>query len=98
MKKAITILFIVTISVAGFSQQQPLRFSLATDVKHFKKALKRQQQFLAIGQTIAGHFHLAPKDGAYIWLSYYSNGKFSNAVTATAKAGGYFPAANSLYQ
>ena len=35
---------------------------------------------------VAGHFNFAPKNGMYVWLAYYSNGKFSNHPTATAKS------------
>ena len=38
-----------------------------------------------IGQTVHAHFHLTPKEGIYVWFAYYSNGKFSNNITATAK-------------
>lgn len=33
-----------------------------------------------------GQIHFAPKDAAYAWISYYTNGKFSNDVIATAKS------------
>lgn len=32
-----------------------------------------------------GQFNFTPKDAAYAWFSYYSNGKFRNHLTATAK-------------
>jgi hypothetical protein len=61
------------------------KFSLATDFS-VQRNLKKEQQYWSIGQTVTGHFHITPKDGAYVWLAYYSNGKFSNDVTATAKS------------
>jgi hypothetical protein len=66
----------------AFSQRP--QFSLATDVS-ILRSFKKEQQYWAIGQTVHLHFHFAPKDGAYAWISYYSNGKFSNALTANAK-------------
>jgi hypothetical protein len=63
---------------------QQTRFSLATDVS-LLRSFKKEQQFWAIGQTVHGHFHFTPKDGAYAWISYYSEGRVRNTVTATAK-------------
>ena len=70
-------------SSIAFSQQT--RFSLATDLS-LQRSFKKEQRYWAIGQTVQLHFHFTPKDGAYAWISYYSTGKFSNAVTATAKS------------
>jgi hypothetical protein len=39
-----------------------------------------------VGHTIQSQFHFTPKEGAYVWLAYYTNGKFNNDVTATAKS------------
>ena len=69
---------------------QPARFSLATDAS-LLRSFKKDQRYWAIGQTILFHFHFTPKDGAYAWFSYYSNGKFSNTVNATAKSGTTVP-------
>ncbi|MGH2553991.1 MAG: hypothetical protein ACRDEB_09750 [Chitinophagaceae bacterium] len=63
---------------------QPTRFSIATDLD-LQQSFKKGQQYLAFGHTIQAQFHFTPKDGAYVWISYYTNGKFSNQVTATAK-------------
>lgn len=81
--KKITVLFIpLLLSCAAFSQQP--RFSLATDLSVLKN-FGQEQRFWAIGQTMHAVFHITPKDGAYAWLSYYSNGKFSNDLQAGAK-------------
>ncbi|MFI5129337.1 MAG: hypothetical protein ACHQFX_05070 [Chitinophagales bacterium] len=69
---------------------QPARFSLATDAS-LLRSFKQDQRYWAVGQTIHFHFHFTPKDGAYAWFSYYSNGKFSNTVNATAKSGTTVP-------
>ena len=64
--------------------QQP-RFSLATDLG-LQRSIKKEQRYWAVGQTVHAHFHFTPTDGAYLWISYYSNGNFSNNLEATAKA------------
>jgi hypothetical protein len=51
-----------------------------------QRSFKKGQQYWAGGHTIQGQFHFSPKEGAYVWASYYTNGKFSNDVTATAKS------------
>lgn len=61
------------------------QLSVATDVG-IQRSFKKEQQYWAIGQTIQAIFHLSPKDGIYTWFAYYSNGKFTNDVTATAKS------------
>jgi hypothetical protein len=45
-----------------------------------------QQKFWAIGQTVQAVFHFSAKQSAYAWLDYYTEGKFKNNVTATAKS------------
>ena len=69
-------------SAMAFAQT---RFSIASDFG-LQRSFKKGQQYWAGGHTIQAQFHFAPKDGAYIWISYYTNGKFSNNVTATAKS------------
>lgn len=76
--------FLFCFSVASFAQQ-PVRFSIATDLG-LQRSFKKGQQYWAGGHTIQAQFHFTPKEGAYAWVSYYSNGKFSNNVTATAKS------------
>lgn len=84
MKRGIIIIFFFSIAISGFSQQS--RFSLATDLS-ILKSLKKQQRYLSIGQTVAAHFHITAKEGAYALLSYYTNGKFDNSLVAVAKSG-----------
>ena len=66
------------------------QFSWSTDVG-FQRSFKKEQKFWAIGQTITAIFHLTPKDGIYVWFAYYSNGRFKNDLTATAKSPFTFP-------
>jgi hypothetical protein len=69
-------------STALYSQT---RFSLGTDLG-LQRNFKKEQQYWAVGHTIHTHFHITPKNGLYAWLSYYSNGKFKNELTSTAKS------------
>ena len=75
---------ILLVSDQQFAYSQPPQFSIATDVG-VQKSLKIGQQFWAFGHTIQAQFHITEKDALYTWLSYYTNGKFRNSVTATAK-------------
>lgn len=84
MIKRITIPFFLLLFSTGIFCQYP-QLSVATDVG-IQRNFKKEQQYWAIGQTIHAIFHLSPKDGIYTWFAYYSNGKFNNDVTATAKS------------
>jgi hypothetical protein len=76
------ILFVLSFTTA--LSQRP-QFSLATDVS-LLRSFKKEQRYWAVGQTVHFHFHLTPKDGIYAWIAYYSDGKFRNALTASAKS------------
>jgi len=78
----ISLFFILIFHPDIFSQQT--KFSIATDLD-LQRSLKKEQQYWAVGQAVHVHFHFTPKDGAYTWVSYYSDGKFTNNITATAK-------------
>ena len=82
--RKITCFIIAIISALSISAQPP-QFSIATDIG-LQRSFKKEQQFYAFGHTVQVQFHLAEKDGVYFWLSYYTNGKFSNNVIATAKS------------
>lgn len=89
MKKQIPIFFFLSFfATVVFSQST--RFSIATDLG-LQRCFKKEQQYWAGGHTIQAQFHFTPKDGAYAWISYYTNGKFSNNITATAKSAATFP-------
>ena len=45
-----------------------------------------QQKFWAIGQTIQANFHFSPHQALYASFDYYSDGKYRNNFTATAKS------------
>src|SRR5687768_4265948 len=81
-KKIPVSLIAVFLFGSSFGQVQ---FSMATDLG-LQRSFKKEQQYWAGGHTTHLHFHFTPKDGAYIWMSYHTPGKFSNDVTATAKS------------
>ncbi len=71
-------------------QAQYAGFSISPDIG-LLRSFRPQQQFSAIGSTIQVQFHLAPKDGAYAWFSYYQPRKLSNELLATAKSSSTSP-------
>lgn len=71
----------------SFSQ---MRFSVSTDLG-LQRSFKHDQQYYAIGQTVNLHFHFSPKNELSAWLAYYSDGKFDNHLSATAKQGTTIP-------
>jgi hypothetical protein len=54
-------------------------------------SFKNEQRYWSIGQTVNFHFHITPRDGAYAWVSYYSDGRFTNALAAAAKSSATVP-------
>jgi hypothetical protein len=82
--KKIPALLITLFTCIGAFSQKP-HFSLATDVS-ILRSFKKDQRYWSIGQTVRFDFHFTPKDQAYAWISYYSDGKFSNALAASAKS------------
>jgi hypothetical protein len=67
---------------AVFAQEQA--FSVATDFAVLR-SLTPGQIFTAVGQTVQGNFYFNKRDGAYVSLNYFTNGRYSNPLTATAK-------------
>ena len=65
------------------SSQVPLSFSGDLNVQH---NFKKQQQYWAIGSHLQFCFHITPRDGIYSWFGIYTNGKFTNRLTAVAKS------------
>lgn len=63
---------------------------MATDLS-IQRSVKKGQQYWAIGHTTTAHIHFTPKDGIYVSFAYYSNGKYKNNITATAKSGSTVP-------
>lgn len=84
-----TVLFFVWMSSVAFSQQ--MRLSLASDIS-VQRSLRKDQQYWAVGQTVGAQLNFSPKDGAYVWFIYYSNGKVSNNAEATARSSATLPA------
>ena len=82
-KSFIYISFLAIIPGGVFSQT--IRGSLATDLG-LQYSFKKEQQYWAVGHTVHGVFNISSRDGAYAWISYYSEGKFKNNVTAIAKS------------
>lgn len=79
-------LFIVLIYFSGLDLHAQLSgFSIATDFG-LQRSFKKEQRYWAVGHTVQTIFHFTPKDGVYAWVSYYSEGKFNNELTATAKS------------
>lgn len=79
------IFFLSLFAFTGLILHSQVTGSLATNFT-FLRSFKKQQQFWAAGQTIAGHIHITPKNGFYAWLAYTTNGRFSNPLTASAKS------------
>ncbi|HVT85076.1 MAG TPA: hypothetical protein VHD35_07720 [Chitinophagaceae bacterium] len=70
-------------AVGLFAQQAHL--NIATDFD-FLHSFKKEQRYWAVGQTVQTQFNFTGKEGLYVWLSYYSNGKFHNNLAAIAKS------------
>jgi len=71
--------------------QAQVRFSLCNDLG-LQRSFKKDQRFWAGGHTLQGNFHFSKSNTVYAWISYYSEGKFSNQLTATAKLNTTVPA------
>jgi len=83
--KKIFVIFIIIFFTGGIVHSQIPGFSVATDLT-LQRNFKEEQRFWAFGQTINAIFHLDAQNGVYAWFSHYSNGKFRNNITATAKS------------
>lgn len=59
--------------------------SIATDGSLLRN-FNEDQKFWAFGQTVQLNAHFSKKEALYAWISYYTNGRFKNNFTATAKA------------
>lgn len=82
MKKWFFVVAVVAVSIGAPAQ---VKVSISTDVSLLRN-FSPQQKFSAIGQTIQVLFHLAPKESVYAWINYYTEGKFHNDFTASAKS------------
>jgi hypothetical protein len=88
LKKIIPLALVLGCCMNLFAQD--MRFSLATDLT-LQGSFKKDQRFWAVGHTTTFNFHLTPKNGVYVWFCYFSDGKFTNALTATAKQAATVP-------
>jgi hypothetical protein len=82
-KKAFILFSAVLLFIATAYCQRPT-LSVATDLD-LQRSFKKEQRYWAVGQAVQLHFHFSQKDGLYSWISYYSDGKFSNDLIAEAK-------------
>ena len=78
------ILFIALLFTPGIIFSQT-RISASTNFI-ILRSFKQDQRFWAVGQDIFVDWHFTNKGGAYASLSYSSNGKFTNQLSADAKA------------
>jgi hypothetical protein len=83
MMKKLFLIALLFVMAAPLKAQFP-QFSLGNDLG-IQRSLKKEQQYWAFGHTLHFLFNLNAKEGPYIWLSYYTEGKFHNNVVATAK-------------
>lgn len=79
-----TVLFSFVLGWSLLSAAQGPQFSLATDLT-VQGSFKKEQRFWAVGHTTTLNFHLTPRNGVYVGFCYFSDGKFTNTLTATAK-------------
>jgi len=80
--KPILLLIACALWEPGLSQ---VRISGSTDLM-ILRSFKNDQRFWAVGQNIIIDWDFTSKGGAYASLSYSSYGKFTNELSATAKA------------
>lgn len=77
--------FVLAVVISNILSAQ-VKFSITTDISLLRN-FSPQQKFSVIGQTVQSIFHFAPKENLYAWIAYYTEGKFKNNFTATAKFG-----------
>lgn len=70
----------ILLHLSAFTQ-----FSVATDAS-FLRNLNKDQKFWSFGQTVQLNFYPAgEKNAVYVWVSYYTTGKFENNFSAPAR-------------
>jgi hypothetical protein len=76
----------ITITLIGLSVQSQAQtfFSVATDLS-VQHNFRQDQRYNVIGQTISTQIHITRREGVYVSFTYYTNGKFSNNLVASAK-------------
>ena len=81
---------LVLLSSVFIAASQPVRFSFATDLG-LQRSFKKTQRYTAIGHTVFSHLHFTAKQGVYGSFVYFSAGRFTNDLTATAKSSSTIP-------
>ncbi len=89
MRRLVILSLALAVNQPDLKAQYP-KFSLATDLG-LQRSFKKEQQFWSFGHTVQGQFHVDRKDAAYLWISYYMQGKFNNQLTANAKSANTTP-------
>ena len=80
---------LICLHLAAFAQNGiPVSVNTALSLL---RSFKKEQRFWAIGQSTQLQLHFSPRDAGSLGFSYYTNGKFSNALEATAKSGATTP-------
>jgi len=77
----------LVLCLQGYGQ---VRVSFATDVSGVRN-FSPQQKFWAIGQTVQAQFYLSDRNAMYVWLIYFSPGRFDNDFRATARSAATSP-------
>ncbi|HVF96851.1 MAG TPA: hypothetical protein VM871_06010 [Flavisolibacter sp.] len=87
MNKAffVRLLAVLNLSLFGVFARAQENISIATGASVLRN-FSPQQSFWAAGHTVQAHVHFTAKQSAYAWLEYYTDGKFTNTFTATAKS------------
>ncbi len=87
--KKFYLVFGCVIVISNLFAQYP-GFSLSTDIS-VQRNFSKEQNFLAAGHTTIANIHVTEKNSAYISFGYFTPGKFSNTLAATAKSGATIP-------
>lgn len=61
------------------------KVSVGSDVSLMRN-FSKGQTFAVMGQTVQANFHFTKKESAYAWISYHTQGQFTNAFIALARA------------
>ena len=83
MKKTVLFLFFHLTLILCLPAQENI--SGATGISVLRN-FSPDQNFTALGHTVQAMVHFTPKESAYAWVEYYTEGGFKNNFTATAKS------------
>jgi hypothetical protein len=85
--KNLIVIVLLFVCVCAHAQ---IRLSFSTDLSLLRNFSPRQK-FWSLGETVQMNFHFNQKQSAYVWINYYTPGKFKNNFTATAKSSNTSP-------